>query len=145
MRRPGIPSIPCGRAISICRRSISKAALAVLFSILCASAQTITLRGVITDQTGAVVPGAVVVVSSPSSEAQSTSAVTGSDGAYAFAGLRPGSYTVQASAGGLVLARPAHIILKSGSERLNLQLQLAELSEKVTVNDTAGSTVTADP
>jgi hypothetical protein len=85
------------------------------------------------------VPGATVTLSS------GKTAVTGSDGGYVLSGLQPGSYTVQVSAHGLALSQPAHIALKAGVQRLNLQLQLAALSEKVTVNDAPGAAVTPDP
>jgi Carboxypeptidase regulatory-like domain len=106
-------------------------------------AQTVTLRGVVLDQTGAVVPGATVVLTAASDRAITTA--TRSDGTYAFTGLQPGNYTVEVSAPGLALAPPAKINLKSGVQMLNLQLKLTTLSEKVTVNDAAGSAVTPDP
>jgi hypothetical protein len=74
--------------------------LALLWTPL-ASAQTAGLRGVVTDVTGAVVPGAKVTVNGPAGAAKATTA--GKDGSYSFANLRPGEYTVQASAPDLVL------------------------------------------
>ena len=50
-------------------------------------AQTATLRGVITDETGAVVPAATVTVNGTSS---TKSVTTGSEGAYLIAGLPGG-------------------------------------------------------
>src|ERR1700675_3680184 len=72
----------------------------------------VTLRGVVTDTTGAVGPGATVTANGPSGARTATSA---SDGSYTFVGLPSGDYTVQASAPDLALAQPSKISLRSGT------------------------------
>jgi Carboxypeptidase regulatory-like domain len=86
------------------------------------SAQTATLRGQVTDESGAVVPGANVMLAGPAGLARTTSA--GNDGSYSFADLPLGSYTVQASAPSLILRQPAKISLKGGVQTLNLLLNV---------------------
>src|ERR1035441_1516288 len=66
------------------------------------------------------------------------STVADNNGSYAFAGVTPGDYTVQASAPELSLAQPAKVTLLPGAQTLNLTLQVSSLSEKVTVQDTSG-------
>jgi hypothetical protein len=106
-------------------------------------AQTVALRGVITDESGGVVPGATVKLNGPAGAIQQTA--TGPDGSYSMSGLPAGSYTVQVSAPGLALSQPGRIVLKSGVQMLNLQLKVAALSEQVTVQETTGSTVSPEP
>jgi hypothetical protein len=104
-------------------------------------AQTATLRGVITDETGAVVPSATVTANGTSG---TKSVTTGNDGAYLITGLPGGDYTVQASAPDLVLPQTARITLNSGIRTLNLQLRVAATAQQVTVEDIGAPVVTVD-
>src|SRR6516225_5044890 len=104
-------------------------------------AQTATLRGVITDETGAVLPAATVTVNGTSG---TKSVTTGNDGAYLITGLPGGDYTVQASAPDLVLPQTAKITLNSGIRTLNLQLRVAATAQQVTVEDIGAPVVTVD-
>src|ERR1035437_10233591 len=116
-------------------------AVALLFSQVL-FAQTAMLRGQITDATGAVIPRAKVTLHGDSRALKST--VADNNGSYAFAGVTPGDYTVQASAPELSLAQPARITLLPGAQTLNLTLQVASLSESLTVQDTSGQALTTD-
>ena len=113
----------------------------LFFFILSASlmAQTATLRGVVTDETGAVIPAAKVTATGPNGARVAT---TGNDGSYALAGLPPGDYTVEASASGLVLPEPMRVTLSAGTRALNLQMKVAATRQEITVqaNDAAVST-----
>ena len=106
-------------------------------------AQTAGLRGQVTDETGAVVPGAKVTVSGPSGTPKETTA--GSDGSYSFAGLAPGSYLVRASAPDLTQTQPVKIVLKPGLQSVNVQMKVASVSQQVTVQENAGPSVTTEP
>jgi hypothetical protein len=115
----------------------------LLLALICLApvfAQTSTLRGRVTDESGAMVPGATVTLAGPVAK----TATTGNDGAYSFTGLLPGSYTAQASAPNLVLPQPAKIALKPGVQTLNLQLKIASTTQQVTVEENAGPSVTTD-
>jgi hypothetical protein len=105
-------------------------------------AQTVSLRGQITDQSGALIPGARVTLRGQSGPLKST--VTDNNGVYTFAALAPGEYTVQASAPELSLAQPVKVTLRAGSRSLNLVLKVASISEKLTVQDAPGQTLTTD-
>ncbi len=120
---------------------LSTLALAFLFSEALFS-QTATLRGQVTDESGAVIPRAKVALSGPSGAVKSTT--TDNNGSYSFAGVPPGDYTVRASAPELSQAEPAKVTLLAGSQSLNLTLKVASLSEKVTVEDTSGPALTTD-
>src|SRR5713101_5748811 len=106
----------------------------LLFFVLAASlmAQTATLRCVITDETGAVIPAAKVTANGPNGARVAT---TGNDGSYALAGLPPGDYTVEASASGLALPEPVQIKLSAGVRALNLQMKVAAKRKEITVQE----------
>ena len=100
--------------------------------------QTATLRGQVTDESGAVVPRAKVTLAGHTGAVKS--AVADNGGSYTFAGMAPGEYTVQASAPELSLA-PLKVTLMAGAQALNLMLTVASISEKVTVQDYVGAGV----
>jgi hypothetical protein len=105
-------------------------------------AQTATLHGQVTDESSAVVPGARVELRGSSGPVKATTA--DQTGAYAFAGIAPGDYTVRASAPQLAQAQPASITLKPGSQVLNLVLKVAGVAEKVTVQADAAPALATD-
>ena len=117
----------------------------ILLSLILAPVfgQSSTLRGVVTDDSGALVPGAVVRLIDSSKKEQN--ATTDPEGAYAFLNVVVGDYTMQASAAGLAMARPQKLAVKAGVQTVNLQLRVATITEKINVSDSAGSSVTADP
>ena len=105
-------------------------------------AQTATLRGQVADESGAVIPEASVILSGSSGPVRAT--VADKSGSYAFAGVTPGSYSVEASAPQLRQAQPAKVTLKPGLQFLNLVLKVASLSEKVTVAENAAPALSTD-
>jgi len=107
-----------------------------------AFAQTAALRGLVTDESGAVVPGAKVTLTGPAGPARTTTA--DGAGSYGFTGVPPGSYAVEASAPELSQAQPAKIVLKAGAQTLNLVLKVSSKVEKVTVEDNAAPAVSTD-
>jgi len=72
--------------------------LALLASSLIAQSNT-SLRGTVTDMTGAVIPGATLTLTNPATQA-SRSTNTSEDGSYAFPQITPGLYELTASATG---------------------------------------------
>jgi hypothetical protein len=114
-----------------------------LLAALPLQAQTATLRGRVTDESGAIVVGAKVTLSGRSGIIKS--GTSGNDGSYSFAGLSPGDYLVHASAPDLALPQPARIRLNAGSETLDLQLKVAATEQHLSIQDNAGPTVTTDP
>ena len=107
-----------------------------------AFAQTGTLKGVVTDESGGIVPGAKVTLTSSSGQVRET--VSNKEGAYSFSNLPFGAYSVQASAAQLALAEPADVTLSSAAQILDLQLKVAAMHEQVNVGDQAGEAITTD-
>ena len=112
--------------------------VAVLLSILLtipAWGQSLTsgdITGVVTDQTGAVVPKAQVTLVNTET-GTTASQQTNSTGAYRFALLSPGSYTVSAAAPGFQSMSRAVTVMVGENTSSNLQLALATSNTTVEV------------
>jgi hypothetical protein len=106
------------------------------------SAQTATLHGQVTDPSGALVPASKVTLTREDGHSQNTKA--DGSGFYSFTAVVPGNYTVQASAPRLAMPQPSKVLLKPGIQTLNLQLAVASMEEKVTVQDDAGAALSTD-
>lgn len=104
--------------------------------------QTAGLRGQVTDESGAVVPNARVMLTGPGGISKVTT--SREDGSYSFAGLPPGPYTVQASATALKLREPVTIVLGLGLRTLNLLLHVTAEKQEMTVQDTGGAGVSTE-
>jgi hypothetical protein len=115
--------------------------VAIFLLSLSLFAQTSTLRGLVNDESGAVIPGAKVSLAGPSGTKSTTSDSTGT---YTFSGLPSGNYTVEASAPELAQAQPARVAVKAGTQTLNLVLHVASMVEKVTVHENAAPTLSTD-
>jgi hypothetical protein len=116
--------------------------LLLLLSAASALAQTGTVKGVVTDESGGFVAGAQVTLTDGSGQTRTT--VSSKDGAYSFSGLPFGEYSLQASAAQLALPGPAKVVLSSAVQTFNLQLKVAALHEQVNVADQAGAAVTTE-
>ncbi|MBI4476942.1 MAG: TonB-dependent receptor [Acidobacteria bacterium] len=121
-----------GRRVS--RFSVLTMTLVVLSGAL-ASAQDFRGRvnGVVTDNTGAVLPGVTVTATSPAL-IQPQVQVTGGDGAYRFLALPPGLYTLAFELPGFTTLRREDIrVVINQTLTVDAQLQVATLQETVTV------------
>jgi len=116
--------------------------LAMCLITVSAVAQTATLRGQVTDESGALVPGAKVSLAGPGGVSKTMKAAN--DGSYAFTDLAPGDYIVQASAPSLALRQPLTLSLKPGQQAVNLQLNVAVEKEEVTVDESGKPTVSTE-
>ena len=107
-----------------------------------AFAQTGTLKGVVTDESGGVVAGAKVTLTSSSGRLKE--AATDKEGAYSFSNLPFGEYSIEALASQLTLPELVKVTLRSSVQILNLQLKIAEMHEQVNVGDQAGAAITTE-
>lgn len=115
--------------------------LPLLLYALPVVAQTTVLRGIVSDETGAVVPGVDVIVTGPTGV---RTAKAGNDGSYLIVGLPSGDYTVQASMPALILPQPIRVSLSGGTRTLNLQLKLYVTKQEITVSGNEAATVSTD-
>ena len=105
----------------------------LLFSAHALSQGLSTINGSVTDQSGAVVPGArITAIEVDTSLARET--VSSADGLYVFGGLRPTRYTVAANAPGFRQLTQTGIVLEANETlTLNLKVELGATSETVNV------------
>ncbi len=102
------------------------------------------VHGVVTDESGALVPGAKVTVSNAAGPVKSGTA--GNDGSYSINGIPSGQYSVIATSPGLQQAQPLAVDLSaSPNATVNLQLKVAAEKQEVTVQENAGPQVSVDP
>ena len=89
------------------------------------------IRGNVTDPSGAVIPGAMITISSGSfSRTESTDEA----GQYSITGLAPGHYRVRVHFGGFAAFDRGNFVVTQGHEtEVNAQLELREVRQAVTV------------
>jgi hypothetical protein len=107
----------------------------VLSSLFHVSAQvdTASLTGLVTDSTGAVVPGARVVATNKSTNLASET-VTTEDGYYTITNLRPGLYTIDVEKDGFKRESKTEVKLSVDQRaRLDFALSVGAVSETITV------------
>src|SRR5580692_6078713 len=107
-------------AMRVCRRNrssvasfISLVGMVLLFTTLGfgQASYTAQVRGVVTDQSGAVVSNATVTITNDGTNIEQT-AHSDEHGQYFFSGLRPSVYTVKAQAGGFRVAEKKNVVLE---------------------------------
>ncbi|HEX6718497.1 MAG TPA: TonB-dependent receptor [Pyrinomonadaceae bacterium] len=96
-----------------------------------------TLRGVVTDELGAVIVGANVTLTDASGAQKKTT--TNGEGVYTFTGLTPGKYTLQASATGFAPIQNKEVDVTNARQTVDLTLRVT-IEEKVTVAEVPIST-----
>src|SRR5581483_560594 len=92
-----------------------------------------TLKGTVTDNTGAAMPGATIVVFNGATALQ-REAVTNREGNFIVSPLPAGAYSGRAVVSGFAPYEAEQIHLKAGEETtLAIRMQVAPMSEQVTV------------
>ena len=95
-----------------------------------------TIRGQVTDPSGAALVGASVLVTTPAGE--TLTATTNHDGTYEVKGLAPGKYKVQALAKGFAVFEDDDVNVAPGqAEKLAITLAIETQQEKVVVSSEA--------
>jgi len=129
---------------SIYRALLSLTALAFLIAApqqARAQAQG-SIRGLVTDPSAAVVPGATVVVSG---NGVTRSAKSDGQGRYAVANVPPGTYNIRADASGFVTFTQSDLNVAAGQANgFDIALQIAAEAQQVQVTDQAASTLSTD-
>ena len=111
----------------------------LLLAVMCgnglkAQTTTGTLRGQVTDPSGAAVTGATVLVSTASGVA---TAVTNREGIFEVTGLAAGKYEVKVVANGFSTFDQPEIVISAGqAQKLNVALNIAVQEQQVEVTDT---------
>lgn len=109
-----------------------------LASLATAGQQDATIYGLVTDESGAVLPGVTVTVTGSALQVPSMSAVTGADGEYRLTPLPIGTYRVEYALQGFQTARQADIRLTAGfAMKLDTRMSVGSLTETITVSGAA--------
>jgi hypothetical protein len=144
MRRDGIQAAPSYSSdIRKCKVALMRLFISLLiFPLLFASAvfaqspTTGTLRGRVTDPSGAVVPKAKVTLTT--SDGKSLDTLTNQQGVFEFKGLASGSYNLSAEAKGFAVDDEADVKITSGqTQELDIALQISVEQQHVEVQEDA--------
>ena len=104
------------------------------------AAPAASVTGTVLDPTGAVIPGAVVILTSGKHELKVSSDAAGN---FRIDDLPPGTYTIDARAQGFRFLHPSRITLTAGrTRRISLTLSIEIQQEHVTIN---GSQIDSSP
>lgn len=119
----------------IARRAAIAVCAGVFLAPGIARAQETSIVGVVTDATGAILPGVTVEASSPVLIEGTRAAVSDSQGVYRVVDLRPGTYRVSFTLPGFSRVLREGIQLTTGfTATVNAQLAVGALEETVTVS-----------
>ena len=109
-----------------------------------AQSGTGSVRGQVTDPSGAAIQNATVQVTGATGQPSATQ--SGRDGTYEVKGLAPGAYTVKANAKGFEEYQSAQVQVAAGqAQKVDLPLTIAAEQEKVEVTGDAGTALSVSP
>ena len=112
------------------RMSVVVAVLCLLVTTITAQADRGRITGVVTDASGAVLPGVTVSLSGM----ESRTSVTNERGEFAFEGLLPGQYELKTTLAGFVEAKQQVSVRAGGAIRVTLKMVVGALEETVSVS-----------
>lgn len=102
-----------------------------------------TLTGSVKDDTGGVIPGAVVTLTDSSGNTKTTK--TGADGTYTFRGVAPGTYTLSATYAGLQQTAVVAVNVTAGqSTSGNIVMTVQTQKQEVTVTESGNNQVSTE-
>ena len=101
-----------------------------------------TLRGTMTDDSGAVIPAANVTLTG---NGVAKTAQTQADGTYVFQGLAPGPYAVKAALPGFATINKPVTVTAGGNLVLPIQMVVASEKQEITVADEATTALSVEP
>ena len=103
-----------------------------------------SVTGVVKDDTGGIIPNAVVTLTDANGGTQVVN--TGGDGSYVFRGVAPGTYTVSTTFKGLEQAGVVLISVTAGQPATgNVLMNPATEKQEITVTESVNNTVSTDP
>lgn len=106
------------------------------------SQSTATIHGVMSDDSGAVVPAANVTLTG---RGVNKTAQTQADGTYTFSGVAPGQYHVKVTFPGFAPVDKPVAVAPGASVDVPIQLTIAAEKQEITVNESANTVVSVEP
>ena len=116
---------------------------AAIFAASALAQRTGVINGTVSDESGAVIPGATVAV--VASNGVEKRAGTDATGSYSVVGLAPGTYTVRVLSTGFAKFEKAVTISAAQTVTVDAPLQIQLANQEVTVQSESVNTVTVDP
>jgi len=116
--------------------------IAALASFAVAQTSTGTVKGVLSDDSGAVIPAAVV---SMTNTAGKHDAQSQADGTYSFAGVQPGDYTVTVTYPGFATFTKAITVNAGATLQVPIQLSVTTEKQEITVKGDPGPSISVEP
>ena len=125
-------------------RRVTLLSLGILWAASFAAAQssTGTVKGVLTDDSGASIPAAFVTATNSAGKLQVQSQA---DGSYTFPGLKPGDYTIGVTYPGFGAYSKAVTVNAGGTVQLPIQLAVVSEKQEITVKGDPGPSVSIEP
>jgi hypothetical protein len=94
-----------------------------------------SIVGVVKDQSGAVLPGVTIEISSPALIGGAQTVVTNDAGQYRAVDLRPGTYTISCTLPGFQTVRVEEVVLRASfTATINVDMATAGVEETITVS-----------
>jgi len=115
---------------------------ALLFSSAFSQSSTGTIRGVLTDDSGAVIPAATINIAGNVTQ---KSVQSQRDGSYTFIGLPAGDYTLSVAFPGFSPFSKTVTLNANGSLQVPIQMTIRTEKQEITVKAEAGPTVSVEP
>src|SRR2546426_681370 len=113
---------------------ILSAAVLLLPAAVGAQGDRASISGLVSDSTGAVLPGVTVEAASPALIERTRTGITDSAGRYSIVDLRPGTYTVTFTLPGFRAVRREGILLEGAfAAQVNASLAVGAVEETITV------------
>ncbi len=117
-------------------------AVALIVSSAMAQTGTGTIRGTMTDDSGAIIPAANVTLTG---KGVSKTAQTQADGTYVFQGVAPGAYSVKVAFPGFAPINKAVNVTGGGTLDVPIQMVVAAEKQEITVAEQATTTLSVEP
>jgi len=121
------------------------ARILLLAAFVCAGVfaqSTGTVHGVMTDDSGAVIPAANVTLAGSGA---TKTAQTQADGTYTFTGVAPGQYHVRVSFPGFAPVDKPVAVTAGGNLNVPIQMNVSAEKQEITVNESNTTAVSVEP
>src|ERR1039458_2123633 len=116
--------------------------IAGIASFAAAQSSTGTVKGVLSDESGAGIPAATLTISNTAGK---RTAQSQADGTYIFSGVQPGDYTLSVTYPGFATYNKAVTVNAGATVQLPVQLSVTTEKQEITVKGDPGPSISVEP
>jgi hypothetical protein len=116
--------------------------IAGIASFAAAQSSTGTVKGVLSDESGAGIPAATLTISNTAGK---RTAQSQADGTYIFSGVQPGDYTLSVTYTGFATYNKAVTVNAGATVQLPVQLSVTTEKQEITVKGDPGPSISVEP